>query len=123
MFKNSKKNPSRTPTSKIEPIISDPWKTTEPEPHFPSPLELDRLLREPHPLINAAKDLLEIPPAGMPGIELLPAHSASSEVDPIEVLLKNELKLHASVETFKAQIEKALVLLYWLATKPEQLLA
>lgn len=123
MFKNPKKNLSGTPTSKIEPTIPDPWKTTEPEPHFPSPLELDRLLREPHPLINAAKDLLEISPAGMPGIELLPAHSASSEVDPIEVLLKNELKLHASVETFKAQIEKALVLLYWLATKPEQLFA
>lgn len=123
MFKNSKKNPSRTPTSKIEPIIPDPWKTTEPEPHFPSPLELDRLLREPHPLINATKDLLEISPAGIPGIELLPAHSSISEINPIEVLLKNELKLPASVETFKAQIEKALVLLYWLATKPEQLFA
>jgi hypothetical protein len=124
MFKKPEQNAGGSPIPKDEPMIPDPWETPEPEPHFPTPLELDRLLREPHPLMNAAEEFLEIAPAGMPGAELLPAHTGSSEIDPAEVLLKNELKLHDYVvETFNVQLEKALALLYWLATKPEQHLA
>lgn len=124
MLKKSEKEPGGSPISKDEPIFPDPWETAEPEPHFPTSLELDRLLREPHPLITAAEDLLEIAPAGVPGAGLLPAHADSSEVscevDPAEVLLKNELKLHDYfVAKFNIQAEKALALVYWLATKAE----
>lgn len=117
MFKHSKKNLGKSPTPKSESMLPDPWAVKEPEPQFPSPLELDRLLREPHPLISAAAELPEISPAGQPGAELLPAPKDNLEVDPAAVLLKNELKLHSSVlDTVAAPIEKALALLYWLAT-------
>ncbi len=124
MFKQSKKNSGESPTPKAESMLPDPWEVKEPEPQFPSPLELDRLLREPHPLISAAEELPEISPAGQPGVELLPAPKDGREVDPVAVLLKNELKLHNSVlDTVAAPIEQALALLYWLATGSEHRVA
>ncbi|MGC8711777.1 MAG: hypothetical protein ACP5RH_05240 [Leptodesmis sp.] len=117
MFKQSKKNLGASPTPKTESLVPDPWEVKEPEPRFPSPLELDRLLREPHPLISAAEELPEISPAGQPGVELLPAPKGGREVDLVAVLLNNELKLRNYVfKAISAQVEKALALLYWLAS-------
>ncbi len=124
MFKHSKKNLGKSPTPKTALMVPDPWEVKAPEPQFPSPLELDRLLREPHPLISAAEELPEISPAGQPGAELLPAPKDSPEVDPVAALLKNELKLHNAVlDTVAAPIETALALLYWLATGSEHRIA
>lgn len=123
MFKKPERYPHQASTPKSESGIPDPWEATAPEPHFPTPLELDRLLREPHPLLDAPEELIEISPAGIPGVELLPTHAASTEMSSVDVLLKNELKLHGCfVEKIKVQSEKALALLYWLATQPDQLL-
>ncbi len=122
MFKQSKRNSDKSPTSKTGSIIPDPWEAIEAESHFPSPLELDRLLREAHPLISAAEELPEILPANQPGTELLPAPRSNFEVNPATVLLKNELKLHKYVlEKVATPIEKALALLYWLAIESEHL--
>jgi hypothetical protein len=123
MFRQPENNFIGVPTSKTEPILPDPWDAPEPEPHFPSPLELDRLLREPHPLIRAASDLRRINPAGIPGADLLPTHT-DFEVNPAQMLLTNELKLHDHVvEKCKGQIQQALALLYWLDSKPKQFFA
>jgi len=122
MFRNPKKDKEKI-TSEAQSAIPDPWKVTEPEPHFPSPTELDRMLSEHHQVIGAAPELLEIEPEGVIGAALLPAHVGSADRDAAAVLLKNELKLHGSfVEKGKVQFERALALLYWVATKPEQLL-
>jgi hypothetical protein len=123
MSKKSDRNSNRSPAPNGQPIIPDPWETIEPETHFPSPLELDRLLREPHPLIQATEPYPEISPAGQPGVGLLtPMHLA--EVRPERVLLQNELKLHTQwIDHLNFQVEKALALLYWLAIASEQTLA
>lgn len=125
MLMHPDKNPSGSPISEANSIVPDPWETKEPKPNFPSPLELDRLLRgEPHPLIRGAEELLELAPAGVPGAGLLPAHMDNADIDPVKVLLNNELKLHDYfVENFNFQVEQALTLLYWLAAQPEQRLA
>ncbi|HIK15435.1 MAG TPA: hypothetical protein IGS53_09160 [Leptolyngbyaceae cyanobacterium M33_DOE_097] len=73
MFRDSKKGKEKT-TSEAQSVIPDPWEATESEPHFPSPIELDRMLSEHHPVIGAAPELLEIEPEGVIGAELLPAH-------------------------------------------------
>lgn len=101
-----------------ESVLPDPWTTSTPEPHFPSPLELDRLLREPHPLIRAATPYAAICPAGVPGALSLPTH-AQSDVSSSGVLLQNELKLSILPERLQNQIEQALALLYWAVTMPE----
>jgi hypothetical protein len=107
-----------------QPIIPDPWETGESESHFPSPLELDRLLSEPHPLIQASEPHPEIKPAGQVGVELLAAPSNRAEPSLVSMLLQNELKLHTKLlDHLSLQIEKALALLYWLATEPEQSVA
>lgn len=117
MLKKSEINSDKSLSSEPITTVPDPWEVKKPEPSFPSTLDLDRLLREPHPLISAAEELPEISPAGQPGVELLPAPKDNPEVDPAAVLLKNELKLHNAVlKAVAAQIEKALALLYWLAT-------
>jgi hypothetical protein len=121
MFNTPKQTLNGSPVSQVTPIIPDPWETAEAESKLRSPQDLNERLREPHPLINAAEEFLELEPEGRPGAALLPTHTNSSEFDPAEILLENELKLHSSfLETCKAQIEEALALLYWLATQPEQ---
>ncbi|MGG6293950.1 hypothetical protein ACQ4M4_05965 [Leptolyngbya sp. AN02str] len=95
--------------------------TPQSEPRFPSPLELDRLLREPHPLLGAAEKFREISSAGLPNIELLPAHATSCQINSVGVLLEHELKLHDFfAEQNNGQVDNALALLYWLATEPDQ---
>lgn len=131
MVKNANNHSPQSDSSRLNPIIQDPWDTTESKTarQFPSPLELDRLLREPHPLMKAAERHLELTSGGAPGAELLPAHTGGEAVNPLEVLLKNELKLPANRldvlkgERLRTQMEKALALLYWLASKSTQAFA
>jgi hypothetical protein len=72
------------------------------------------------PTIVHSEELLEICPAVIAGSQEVTAHDVSSTVEPVEVLPKNELKLHNCLaDMYKAQVEKALALLYWLGKKPE----
>jgi hypothetical protein len=55
------------------------------------------------------------------GVELLAAPSDRAEPRLVSMLLQNELKLHTKLlDQLSLQIEKALALLCWLATEPEQ---
>lgn len=113
MFKKTNKNSTQFFISRVEASIPDPWETIEPEPHFPTPLELDRLLRQEHPLIGAAVPHLAISAVETPTGLLPPPHLQPLTVSPIKVLLQTELKLPSSFETMKSQLEQALALLYW----------
>lgn len=120
MLNKAKKNSTRLAAPNGQPIIPDPWESVEQEPHFPSPLELDRLLKEPHPLMPAAEPYLEISPAGQPGVGLLTDHISLVETRPVEMLLQSELKLPIQWgDRLNLQLEKALALLYWLGSDPE----
>ncbi|HEY9663503.1 MAG TPA: hypothetical protein V6C65_34080 [Allocoleopsis sp.] len=121
MFKKTNKNPTQIPTPRFEASIPDPWETVEPEPYFPSPLELDRLLRQEHPLISAAVPHVAISAVDTPAALLPPPQvDPSPPSSPIKVLLQTELKLPSSFETMKVQIEQALALLYFAMTNPQQ---
>lgn len=65
MFNKTNNNSLNLSIPSSEPIIPDPWEPIAPEPHLHSPLELDRLLQQEHPLISAAA----VHPA-MPSVEL-----------------------------------------------------
>lgn len=112
MFKKTKKN-STPPSARSETTIPDPWNTIEPKPHFPSPLELDRLLTQEHPLISAATPHLAISAVDSPTMLLPPPHADQLPTSLAKVLLQNELKLPSSFEAMKTQIGNALALLYW----------
>ncbi len=121
MFKKTNKNPTQIPTPRFEATLPDPWETVEPEPYFPSPLELDRLLRQEHPLISAAAPHLTISAVETPAALLPPPQvDQSPPSNPVKVLLQTELKLPSSFETMKAQIEQALALLYFGMTNTSQ---
>ena len=109
MFRKTDKN--LTPFSAPETTIPDPWEAIEPEPHFPTPLELDRLLNPGHLLIGAATPHAAISAVQMPSA-LLPPH-ADLTTSPVKVLLQNELKLSASCASVRKQVGNALALLYW----------
>ncbi|MGI0485798.1 hypothetical protein ACN4EK_10200 [Pantanalinema rosaneae CENA516] len=114
MFNKTNKNSPKLSIPSSVPIIPDPWETIAPEPHIPSPLELDRLLRQEHPLIQAAAVHLAMPSVEMPTV-LLPPPSGdrSAMMSPVKVLLQNELKLSSQWEAIKGQVGQALTLLYW----------
>lgn len=119
MLNKAEKNSTRLATPNGQSIVPDPWESVEQEPRFPSPLELDRLLKNPHPLMPGAEPYLEISPAGQPGVGILDDHISLVETGLVEMLLQNELKLPIKwVDRLNLQLEKALALLYWLASDP-----
>lgn len=114
MFKKTNKNPTPFPATRFEATIPDPWETIEPEPHLPTPLELDRSLRPEHPLISAAMPHPAISAVDTPVALLSSPHlDQTSAPNSAKVLLQNELKLPSSFSALKVQIEQALALLYW----------
>jgi hypothetical protein len=114
MFKKINENST---TSSNTPILPDPWLIPEPGPQFPSPLELDRLLRDTRPAIGAAHTYPEIAPAGVPGALGLPAHAQNTGLSSATVLLQDELKLSTTaIDDLETPLETALALLFWLNT-------
>jgi hypothetical protein len=104
------------------PIIPDPWE--EGNPDLSIILPLVSMPPTMPPTIVHSEELLEICPAVIAGSQEVTAHGVNSTVEPVEVLLKNELKLHNCLaDMYKARVEKALALLYWLSKNPEDTIA
>ncbi|OWY63942.1 hypothetical protein B7486_50100 [cyanobacterium TDX16] len=93
-------NLSRDPPRKLQ-LIPDPWEAPNPtvQPKFTA--NTGQIPIETHHLITAA---------GNPALPRLAA-----ALTPIQVLLQDELKLRVNASsTLETQLEKALVLLYWM---------
>ncbi|HEY9617226.1 MAG TPA: hypothetical protein V6C64_10315 [Microcoleaceae cyanobacterium] len=93
MFKKANNNSPQSSVARAEPVIPDPWDTIASEPHYPSPVDLDRWLRPEHPLICAAAAHPTIPAVAMPTV-LLPPPPDDRAPTPssITALVDNELQ-------------------------------
>lgn len=117
MFKKINNNLNKTSVSSTVAVLPDPWDTPASETHFPSPLELDRLLRENHPLLGAVEAYPVIGSMEPPPVLLPLPHPT---MPPTDILLQNELKLSPTgLGRMKEQLAEALALLYWSMASPE----
>jgi len=121
MLKQTNTNSDNSTPPKQEPIVPDPWSVNPPEPHFPSPLELDRLLRNDHPLLRASATHPLLGRMEVPAGLLAPPHGTLSAVT---ILLEHELKLPLNrAESVKSHVEVALALLLWEMANPDRITA
>ena len=94
--------------------IADPWAVTaSPQPKTPRQVTLD-LSHE----VTAAKPLSLLSPEGDPTVPRIPAHASPPQPepgsDPVEILLKDELRIDATqAKSLWDHIRDGLALFWW----------
>jgi hypothetical protein len=101
MLNNFDKAPLQKSSSSVEQLIPDPWETPSPTVETKSIPDSWQIPIDTHPLI-------------LP-IEISETRRLSPALNPIKVLLQDELKLKVPAGSqFKTQMEQALGLLCWM---------